>query len=554
VTDWSSLQTADGSAESVPTWIAQLSAASLPERDEAFLRLFGQLVGEGLTHDAAPAALDVLAPLARARAEHLHRSLWLAGDVFAAGHLARIRGVDVVASAARREVLDRGPAWRELAEEAARQGDDAWRAAAAFALAFVPGGDGSLVLAIARHDPSVPVRVCATFACGWLARTDEAMARALEETPDDAAVADATRVARAIAAPERASEATEALVRWLLTPSSQELTPWGGLGRSTRFADAVVRSASNPAALAPALARALRDTPPGSMRAKRSALLEWIVRLSGLEGVDERTVLPPSELPPAALAVAKELAVPGDLPPVGFGLPGNAYAIRRWLGLEPAGLLEEPPGDPRWRQAYRVIARGEPFEAVKDLLFGGCSAIDRLRFASELLRGAYGILANAHGRIDIRELEAWADEAGEEARPWALDLLGLASEAGDLDDFAKLAHVTREHLTLAIVVVHRHGGPIDPAWIDFVLLRNQALARRALEAFDPSLRRELVPRRFARCGDDVPRGMLIKDVVPLWDLLGSPELLAIFRAALEQPRIARELGKKVKTELEKLLG
>jgi hypothetical protein len=106
VTDWSSLQTADGSAESVPTWIAQLSAASLPERDEAFLRLVGQLVGEGVTHDAAPPAFDALSAMRRAsahrgpaprpldplRARELSFSARRSGDPAGAGPVGRHLG------------------------------------------------------------------------------------------------------------------------------------------------------------------------------------------------------------------------------------------------------------------------------------------------------------------------------------------------------------------------------------------------------------------------------------------------------------------------------
>lgn len=552
MTDWTALETAEGSATSVPRWIAELSAESLPQRDEALLSLFARLVRDGVTYSAAPAALDALAPLSDAFGEHGHRSLWLVGDIFAAGHLARIRGVSPEPSPARQAVLERGEAWRAIAEKAARQPDEAWRAAAAFALAFVPGKVHALVLELARNDPSIPVRVCASFACGWLARSHDAMVRALEATPEDERLADAVWIARAIAAPERTSEATEALVRWLLTPCSQELAPWGR--RATQFADAVVSGYARPAELAPALARAIRDTPPGSMRAKRSALLEWVLRLSGVEGIDERKVLPPDELPSAAVAVAKELAVASDLPPTGFGLPGNAYAIRRWLGLEEPGLLEQPPGDPRWRQAYRFIPQDGSFDVVKEMLFVGLSPIDRLRLATELLRGSYGILSNGSGRLDARELDAWATDAGEEARAWAVELLGLADAAGDIGDYTKMAHIARGHLTVAILVLHRFGGQVDPAWVDFVSLPDVDLARRALEAFAPAERQGAALRRFTRCNDETGRGLIIKEVVPLWELLGSPELLEELRTTLTQPRVARTIGKKAKAELEKLLA
>jgi hypothetical protein len=394
--------------------------------------------------------------------------------------------------------------------------------------------------------------VCAMFACGWLARSDEAMARALEATPEDERLADAAWIARAIAAPERTPAATEALVRWLLTPCSQELAPWGG--RSSQLADAIVHGYARPAELAPSLARAIRETPPGSMRAMRASLLAWVMRLSGVEGIDERKVLPPDELPATALAVAKELAVASDLPPTGFGLPGNAYAIRRWLGLEEPGLLEQPPGDPRWRQAYRLIPQDQAFDSVKELLFAGLSPVDRLRLATELLRGAYRILSNGSGRLDARELEAWAEEAGEQAGPWATELLGLADAAGDIDDYTKMAHIAREHLTVAILVVHRLGGAVDPAWVGFVSLPDVDLARRALVAFSPPDRQGAALRRFTGCDDETGRGLIIKELMPHWDLLGSPELLEELRTALTLPRVARTIGKKAKVELEKLLG
>jgi hypothetical protein len=333
MTNWNDLRHAAGAAARVPEQIEALGAADTVNRDAATKALLETLVREGETFSAAPAALELLVPRIATRATGAHRTAWVLGEVFAAGHLARLGGQAPRASLERDAVIARAEAARAALLSALACDDAAWRSCAAFALAFVPGVDATTLASAARGERDSHVRTSLVLALGFRAREEADARRALAGLADDASDASGLVLARTLAGePVSGPALSRGLVGYWLAPPAQELRPWGGLVEGTlRFVEAVVSSERDRQALAPDLAEALVAPPRVRSDPRRPQVAKLVVAWSGIaKAFPPKHVARIKELTPDARRIAVAFATDDSLSVAETVLAGNARALRRW--------------------------------------------------------------------------------------------------------------------------------------------------------------------------------------------------------------------------------
>jgi hypothetical protein len=326
--------------------------------------------------------------------------------------------------------------------------------------------------------------------------------------------------------------AVGSLVGYWLAPPTQELRPWGGLVEGTlRFVEAVVSSERDRKSLAPApdLAEALVAPPRVRADPRRSGLARLVVAWSGAgKTYPPRHVARFEDLTPDARRVAIAFATDDSLGVAETVLPGNARALRRWLGELPPGPLEAAgaDGQPRWISARALIAAGRPFPEVLETVIRDLTARAKLDALTELLRGAYRFSWDAKGRITPEALAEEAARAGDEAVAWAKDIVReIVALPDGTRDAKALSGFTSAHLMVALATLVRAGEPLE-AGVECQVLLNHPAARESLAALPADLARRAMLERWRTQASTNPSARLqfLADLMSHLDALGSPEL------------------------------
>jgi hypothetical protein len=520
-----------GSSDRMTQQIKALASTETATRDSATKALLETLVREGETLPPAAAALAVLEPMVAAPAPGAHRAAWVLGEVFAAGCLARLQGQTPAASPERDAVMARAEACRTALRSALASEDAAWRSGAAFALAFVPGVDPTSLASAARGERDSHARTSLVLALGFRARAEEDARRALTRLDAEGGGARGIALARALAGePVSGPELSRDLIDFCLAPPHQEAQPWGGLvGGAVCFVEALVPSPRDRQALAPDLAEALVSPPRVRTDPRRPQLAKRVLAWSDI-GRDHppKHVARVEELTPDARRIAVAFATDDSLSVAETVLPGNARALRRWLGQLPPGPLEaaRADGQPRWVSARALIAAGKPFSEVLEAATDGLTARAKLDALTELLRGAYRILWDARGRISPEALAEEAARAGDEAVAWAKDIVHeVVALPQGIRDFRALSGFASGHLMVALAILVRAGEPLEAGVEREVSLPDPA-AREILAALPAdAVRRATLERwRTQALSNTAGRHLFVDEVMPLFDVVGSPEL------------------------------
>lgn len=189
-----------------------------------------------------------------------------------------------------------------------------------------------------------------------------------------------------------------------------------------------------------ALARALEGLDD---RNAQIDAVEAITRLGGFAPRDpSHPILPFSDFDPDQQEMLRRIAAK-PVPPsgaisgwTGAGVPKDTPSLRRWVGLDPPGVLEatvEVDGRrlPRWSALQELRARG--------LAFGEASAMVEITSPTEacdlvleVLTNAYGLQGRFGGSVGPADLARAIDAAGEAGARWAAGRLE-AMAAADLD-------------------------------------------------------------------------------------------------------------------------
>ncbi|HVK75655.1 MAG TPA: hypothetical protein VM734_20130 [Kofleriaceae bacterium] len=253
------------------------------------------------------------------------------------------------------------------------------------------------------------------------------------------------------------------------------------------------------AAAAPATAPALDpDRYPGLKITRAPAAgdpaLQGLLGAAFAEaGWPEDGIPTPAELTDAQRALAEVVASAPGLPLHRWAIPQTAWARRRWLGLEPAGVIAREVDytvdggarrGPLWRALAALDQAGEEDQALA--LLAALPAAERLE--------AYGDLALDAWRFTPPQ-PAW-DDLGDAGRAWApafADRL-VALFAPDTPHGERGDHTEppADLVTLVIRALVAAGVPIEPRWDGLVPLELDLI-----DALPPARRGPVVARGLA---------------------------------------------------------
>jgi hypothetical protein len=541
--DWKHLKHAQGPATRVPAQVKKLAGATAESREEAFLQLREALVAPGQWFSASGPAAELLAKQAAGAKAGRDVTLRLLGEMAAGDHnwfvsadAPKLRNAQELSADTLRAATAVIPAATWMLSHAEPES----RAAAAFFLGLVPGGDDAAMKIgdLAQRDPSVEVRATATVALGLLSRAGAqgASARLDELALDDALMTAAHWTARVISGVRTTPDEDAAgAAGWFSRRGAA--TPWCSVGTSGKWISALVSDPSRRGMVAPAIVKSF--VAAGDERQnRRRAIGELALDLAGFKTkFAELDVVTADELDDGQRRTAAALM---DMPDVvlalRWGLPGSARTIGKWLELSPASPLEELDGggQRRWQKVRAAIAAKQPFDAVLHAAWDGLAPLAKLEVADELLMGAYKILLHASNKISPATLDELAAAAGGDAVTWAKQLVALGASArrASVDTF----YLLDAHLFVAFKVLLRAKVALELDWDDAIGIEPPEDARLVLEAIAPERRAKLLMRKLDRY-PPAGQGFLIKKTMPLIDLVGSPELIARFKALMTSPAV-----------------
>ncbi|MCA9594835.1 MAG: hypothetical protein KC776_16055 [Myxococcales bacterium] len=383
--DWSAIETHDGPATRVPTWIEELTASSASVRKNAVSQLSEALNHQGTPTPAAAVALPLLLPLCfDARLKERDRLIMLCVDLACGGSHARWLG--------RPHAVPGAEALGAVAEELVAALSDraaGVRAAAALALGFATVTEARTALAarLAREKVEV-VRASIVLALGRY--SDD-----LGDEPLDGLAALMRAVVRAWWSSEGFDRWGPPLVDGLSTPAAALPWAYGDVGNLLAEVIAARAAELGSTDLATCLA-ALRGTWSASRVAARA--------VHALFPKDHELPHPPRdprELTEEQTRVLTQLSAETFLNGAdGYyalqehGLPARLEDLRRFLGSETPGALDQRVNDvPAWLWISReLIARQQGRSADAVLTLSTLDEAALLAVATEAARGDYLLL------------------------------------------------------------------------------------------------------------------------------------------------------------------
>jgi len=553
--DWKTLKGANGPATKVPKTIPELTSSDSAQREQAFMDLLAALVAPGKWFPASAPALELLGKLIGAKASGAHRALLLVGEIVGGEHTFALGSAAPAKAAHPKEVVLAAAPLATKVTAALGHDDAATRVAAAFALACFasaldPKGLGVEPLAErAISDPEVAVRASASIALGALARAGDASARKLVSAPrgEGLALGGAT-IGALIAGVELPNDAlAHGLAAFAFGASTQDLVPWGGWNQSPlRLVEALLSSHPDAKTLAPAAARAAGQGSRGSQAA--TDLVDLALKLAGFhERFGEAEVADVKALDADQRSVAEALVESGAVLRAGFGLPGAAACMRRWLGKDEATALEHPGSSkkPLWLECRALLGKKGAGKAIGALILDKLDPVDRLRVKTALLFGDYRLLKDAELAFPPEDLAKDAAEAGALAVGWAHEALSRHLASPEVRAGAT-AYAPR-HSLLALQTLVAAGEPIRGEWVALVPI--VASARAVLEKAPAEARQTAALEKI----DPKDLEGSLKRLAPLLDLVGSRALVEKVDEARKVARFAK-IPPDVEAALAKLRG
>jgi len=312
------------------------------------------------------------------------------------------------------------------------------RAAAAFALAFLPElGDWSrpaLRQRLVTEEVDEPL-MSQALALALLARDgrDPEDDQAFEQLRTrDSTAARAAGALAAIALGDQDPQGLSDLAAQLVAPYASPVMPWGeGVLRSAVAALTV--GTNQRCAVAVALLACLE---PSCTEAVRSAVGSLALELGAFRDTWERwDVALPEELNDTQRAIAVAMAHVSGIEGLGWGVPRSVRDRRRWMGRAPAGALEKtiavstPEGDKSWPvwKVWQVLGTRPGEVDFPSAIIDALSADERLEAYGEVCSGAYNIIANRDDPPIEPVLEALS-EVTDKAVAWARAYFAEMSE------------------------------------------------------------------------------------------------------------------------------
>ncbi len=240
-----------------------------------------------------------------------------------------------------------------------------------------------------------------------------------------------------------------------------------------------------------------------------------------------------ADLTPAQRAVAELLSAYGQLQFYGWAIPGAAWKLRRWLGLDPPGVIERPVSfswdgeartEPLW-QAMRSMGR-KGGEFLRGL---GLPLAERLEAYADFNFGLYSVSSFKL---------SWGDpaEIGTDLGEWGRRV----AEQLTVDQ----RHPTNKDVNWPVfLALVRAGVPIEPRWDVLLPAGDGDLRQPTIECATaiPEARRELAligaVRRIADGHPTVRAGL---ELLPTFPSRALTELIeANADSAASAPKFAR---------------
>jgi len=336
--------------------------------------------------------------------------------------------------------------------------------------------------------------------------------------------------------------AAKAAAGWVATPAESAALQWGD-DTAWEFAiDDVLRDGPRRAALAPLLVEAALDR-FGPQAERRANVADTALRLCGLmTDHTEDEVAELAKLTASQRATARALlGYPDVISGLGHGIPRDGATARRWLEIDPPSPLELPVkkgGPPRWLHLRNMIGKAKQ-QQILAAAVEGLEGGKRLQVMQALASGAYGIKSAAELKITAQDLAGEVAASKDGAVPWAKQALADAPPG-----------IRTPELLTAMATLVRAGEPISPEWDDLVGCLPPDLAREVLAAIPPARRAALALRwaQTIRGG----HATFLKNVAPVFDLVGSSALAKLLRPWLKLPTVKNTQG--VVKLIEPLLG
>jgi hypothetical protein len=494
--DWKTLRHAHGSAKNIPLEIKNLSADDGAKRAFALKVLEESLYRDVKWFSAGPAAIPLLVKAAKnPKIKARGRVLALTVDILTGNHLALLGwGLDMREGDLKQQFA-KAPAKAAYAAFHAATGDfvtllgdeDASvRSAAAFALGFAwesAAKHASTLRAHERSEKDPFVRASLLLALGLIDRytNDASDGPQLLTLAGDTSVPDIVRGSAVLAhlqfAPRPLSNVElDAAMRMVkLGNVGRDQFPWCH-GRADQLTTRVLeaRAPSGKVQGAKLVARAAAELGPGAPLAE-----EWAGGALELLFPQRSELMLASELTDDQREVVVALSR-RDLraPFISYGIPEHARVRRRWLGVDPPGVLErvvpmkikgKEQEQPLWRSLLALTPSGTERErsALYKKLAEMLAPEDYVDVYAECVLSAYGIVQPFPNR-----LAEVIHEAGEHAVPWSRRMIEELL-ADDADDTLARTPDIGNHALLP-VVRELAGKPLEPRLYPLVVPSGRA--------------------------------------------------------------------------------
>jgi len=508
---WKTLRHARGHAAAIPKLVKQLASDDTRARDEAHSKLADALVGDGAWYSASAPAVSLLLD-SLPQATEPERQLVLVADVIGADHLRcwlepPNKRTPPKAKACHEAALEQ----RDVLLAALRAKQPMVRATAAVTLCMIPRlHDEALPLLekMAAKDKQPVARASALLALARLGSCGDALLVAAAKHKHALLRGTAALAAVRLGSAKRFSDVSEGLEAWLgyELPAGHRL-PWFGAW-SQVWVDGMP-FIDGPGRVLVALAHA------GGRKASDD-LVEVVLSIGA--GSDQGRIetqvgkvllvlgdFPPKEVVkkdiPVVLAktltkpqraMAMKLAATSLVPAGDYGLPASGEARKRWLGLSPAGPLDQLVKGrgskklPLWRSWQLGNTHYPPK--------GPLAGLDLWQALVEYVAQTYGttrvVLPNAVEEVLVaaQPHDALLDRAGRLADELA-ERYAAAERGGTriVPQFGSSA--------LLLLPLVRAGHKLEPRWQSLIYVGPEPQAREILGAF-PKKQRDQLLRRY----------------------------------------------------------
>lgn len=588
---WVKLEDAEGSANSVGDLLLDQLDDDPHVREDNLEQLEDVLVADQMFFSASRKALPFILELAFGPAPDPPELLRLATEIVACGATTRPSGLDF-SDTAIKHAYSKGDGKKLLAAltervdeiaAAASSDEPRMRASAAFALAHIPTASDGAVASLARgfeEEPNEVVMLTQGVALGHHAgygseRAQRVLLTTLRAEARSPMQRAGALLGLAACTPDLEPPTSAFEVLLGVEPASRQLFPWN----DGYIADFAALRLWN---LGPDVHRQLVATVLSAIETRKADHRQLHLRVleaSGLARVDRP--IDAATLRPWQRDIVQRLSTPDvDYSPKAFravGIPNDLPTRRRFIGLDPSGVLERPitldlpygdaPPDAPLYMSFAAFDVDGPRSTIKAMF----DALDALH---ESLLGELSLAETVEAYLDWSGYRFTYGPLDVRARDGRLARQFL--EAGESALSLAERHVDKcgpsEHATVALTLMARAHGAFEARFDDLIVLNHgvpDGVARELLAPL-PSHRREpVIARALAEVVrtikfggvHDLPCAIGVLDLAPSPANLktavtaarrgpknydGQPRersIAMLFELAAQYPRLAQELAK-----------